>query len=179
MDMRKLKFKLDRKSLETIYLTFIRPLLEYGDVLWDNLPGTVPSMRKTKTELDKIQNEAARIATGATKLISLFALSNEIKWESLDDRRRKHKLTLFYKMNSNLCPTYLSSLVPQTVNSTSRYNLRNASDLQTFNARTTLYYNSFLPATVRAWNNLPLQAKQLQSVNAFKFFLKKGHCHGS
>ena len=28
--MRKLKFKLDRKSLETIYLTFIRPLLEYG-----------------------------------------------------------------------------------------------------------------------------------------------------
>ena len=34
--MRKLKFKLNRKSLETIYLTFIRPNLEYGDVLWDN-----------------------------------------------------------------------------------------------------------------------------------------------
>ena len=34
--MRKLKFKLDRKSLETIYLTFIRPILEYGAVLWDN-----------------------------------------------------------------------------------------------------------------------------------------------
>ena len=34
--MRKLTFNLDRKSLETIYLTFIRPILEYGDVLWDN-----------------------------------------------------------------------------------------------------------------------------------------------
>ena len=34
--MRKLKFKLDRNSLETIYLTFVRPLFEYGDVLWDN-----------------------------------------------------------------------------------------------------------------------------------------------
>ena len=34
--MRKLKFnKLDRKSLETIYLTFIRPILEDGHVLWD------------------------------------------------------------------------------------------------------------------------------------------------
>ena len=76
--MRKLKFKLDRKSLETIYLTFIRPLLEYGDVLWDNCT------QYEKDELDKIQNEAARIATGATKLISLFALSNKIKWESLD-----------------------------------------------------------------------------------------------
>ena len=31
--MRRLKFELDRKSLETIYLTFIRPPLEYGDVI--------------------------------------------------------------------------------------------------------------------------------------------------
>ena len=31
--MRKLKFKLDCKSLATIYLTLIRPLLEYGDVI--------------------------------------------------------------------------------------------------------------------------------------------------
>ena len=165
--MRKLKFKLDRKSLEKFYLTFIRPLLEYGDVIWDNCS------QYEKDELNKIQNEAARIATGATKLVSLFALSNEIKWESLDDRRRKHKLTLFYKMKSNLCPEYLSSLVPQTVNSISRYNLRNANDLQTVNARTTLYYNSFLPSTIRAWNNLPSEAQQLESVNSFKFFLKK------
>ena len=33
--MRKLKFKLDRKSLEIIYTSFIRPLLEYGDVVWN------------------------------------------------------------------------------------------------------------------------------------------------
>ena len=70
--MRKLKFQLDRNLLETIYLTFIRPLLEYGDVLWDNCT------QYEKNELDKIQNEVARIATGATKLISLHALSNEI-----------------------------------------------------------------------------------------------------
>ena len=34
--MRKLKFKLDRKSLIIIYTAFIRPLLEYVDVIWDN-----------------------------------------------------------------------------------------------------------------------------------------------
>ena len=34
--MRKLKFILDRRSLQTIYLTFIRPLLEYANVVWDN-----------------------------------------------------------------------------------------------------------------------------------------------
>ena len=34
--MRKLKFQLDRKSLQTIYFSFIRPLLEYADVVWNN-----------------------------------------------------------------------------------------------------------------------------------------------
>ena len=34
--MRELKFKLDRRSLQTIYFSFIRPLLEYADVVWNN-----------------------------------------------------------------------------------------------------------------------------------------------
>ena len=66
--MRKLKFRLDRKSLETIYIAFIRPLLEYGDVIWDNCT------QYEELELDKIQNEAARIVTGATKLVSKCSL---------------------------------------------------------------------------------------------------------
>lgn len=34
--MRKLKFILDRNSLQTIYISFIRPVLEYADVVWNN-----------------------------------------------------------------------------------------------------------------------------------------------
>ena len=33
--MRTFKFELDRKTLETIYISIIRPLLEYADVIWD------------------------------------------------------------------------------------------------------------------------------------------------
>ena len=76
--MRKLKFKLDRKSLETIYTAFIRPLLEYGGVTWDNCT------QYEKQELEKIQSEAARIETGTTKLVSLQSLYNETKWDSLE-----------------------------------------------------------------------------------------------
>ena len=94
--MRKLKFQLDRKSLETIYIVFIRPLLEYGDVIWDNCT------QYEKRELDKIQNEAARIVTGATKLVSLNTLYSEIRWETLEQRRKNHRLTLFYKMRYSL-----------------------------------------------------------------------------
>ena len=165
--MRKLKFKLDRKSLETIYLTFIRPILEYGDVVWNNCT------QYEKEELEKIQTEAARIATGATKLISLNALFREIQWESLQDRRHNHQLTLFHKMHTNLAPEYLTSLVPQPVGAASRYNLRNANNLQTITTRTNLYYQSFLPTTIRSWNNLPIEIKQADTVNFFKNHLIK------
>lgn len=117
--MRKLKFKLDRKSLETKYTTFIRPLLEYGDTIWDNCT------QYEKYQLDKIQNEAARIATGATSLVFINSLYKEVGWESLEVRRNKHKLCLFYKMSNNLTPSYLSSLVPVFVGNASRCNLRN------------------------------------------------------
>ena len=169
--MRKLKFKLDSKSLEIIYTTFIRPLLEYGDIIWDNCS------KYEKQELDKIQTEAARIATGATRLVSLSALCKEIGWDSLEKRRFNHKLTLFYKMTHNLAPLCLSSLVPQSVSNISRYNLRNSNNLQTIDARTTLYYNSFLPSTVRAWNNVHEEAKHSDSINTFKGFLNKDKSH--
>ena len=146
--MRKLNFKLDRKSLEIIYTAFIRPLLEYGDVIWDNCA------EYEKADLDKIQNEAARIATGATKLVSLYTLSNKICWETLEQRRKNHRLTLFYKMVYNITPYYLSNLLPPTVSNLSCYNLRNSNDLQTVDARTSQYYHSFLPSTTRDWNLL-------------------------
>ena len=120
--MRKLKFKLDRRSLQTIYFSFIRPLLEYADVVWDNCT------QYEVNDLEKIQNEAARIVSGATKLVSINSLSLETGWESLSSRRKKHKLQLFFKMQNNLAPDYLSSLVLPTVGSTSAYPLRNSSN---------------------------------------------------
>ena len=43
-------------------------------------------------ELEKIQPEAARIVTGATKLVSISSLLSETGWEPFASRRRKHKL---------------------------------------------------------------------------------------
>ena len=55
--------------------------------------------------------------TGATKLVSLHALFDEVNWEPLEARRMKHRLLLLYKMFNNLSPEYLSSLIPPAVNS--------------------------------------------------------------
>ena len=122
--MCKLKFQQDRKSLQTIYFSFKRPHLEYVDIVWNNCT------QYESNELDKVQNEVARIVTGATKLASIDSLHTETGWETLGSRSKTHKLTIFYKMKNGLCPDYLASLVPATVGSVSTYPLRNSSDLQ-------------------------------------------------
>ena len=75
-------------------------------------------------------------------------------------------------MMNHLTLLYLSSLVPQSVSAVSSYNLRNSNDLQTVDARTNIYYHSFLPSAVRGWNNLATEARLSDSVNSFKIFLK-------
>jgi hypothetical protein len=90
--LRKFKFILDRKTLEKIYFTFVRPLLEYADVIWDNM-----SISLNK-KIENVQLEASRIVTGGTRLVSLNNLYMETGWEKLKDRREKHKLVQFYKM---------------------------------------------------------------------------------
>ena len=136
-------------------------------MIWDNCT------LYEKRELDKIQNEAARIATGASALVSIEALHNEIGWESLQTRRTNHKLSLFFKMQHDLTPAYLSNLVPPSVSETSRYALRNADDYTTILCNSQHHYSSFLPTVVRDWNNLPQQAKQIGSLISFKAFLTK------
>ena len=160
--MRKLKYEFERKSLEIIYFSFIRPILEYGDTIWDNCT------QYEKAELDKIQDEAARIVTGCTKLVSIRNWYEETKWESLEERRKKHKLTLFYKMVNNFTPSYLSSLVPQPVNAASAYNLHNQNNIQSIATRTNYYFNSFLPSTIREWNSIPLDTRNSGSIETFK-----------
>jgi hypothetical protein len=71
--LRKLKFKLNRQYLENIYITFIRPILEYGSEVWDNC-GAVNSDR-----LEKVQTEAARIVTGLTSYASLDSIYCELQ----------------------------------------------------------------------------------------------------
>ena len=158
--MRRLKFALNRKSLETIYRSLIRPILDYGNEIWNIC------QQYEKDDLEKTQIEAARIATGKTKRVSIASLYCEIDWNSLDTRRKMQKLVLFYKTVNHFTPLYLSSLIPPTVNKISRYNLRN--NISTIYARTNQYFNSFLPSTIRERNSLSEEHRDSMSVASFK-----------
>ena len=165
--MRSFKFVLDRKSLEIFYISFIRPLLEYGDVVWNNIT------QSDEEDLEKVQHEAARIISGATRLVSLNNLYTETGLESLKDRRRKHKLILFYKMSHNLVPSYLSTMIPARVGDTTSYPLRNSTNIRNITCKTQLLSSSFLPSVITSWNNLPHETRSASSLPSFKYALNK------
>ena len=76
-------------------------------------------------------------------MVSFQKIYDEIGWETLETRRRKHKLVLFYKMFYNLSPLYPSSLVPPLVQNSSRHSLRNSNNVQTVVSNTNEYFHSF------------------------------------
>ena len=66
-----------------------------------------------------------------------------------------------------------SDHVPATIDSSLNYNLRNSNNIHLVNARTSLYFNSFLPPAVRDWNNIPDDRRNVDSVIAFKKVLSR------
>ena len=158
--LRSLKFILSRSSLERMYFSFIRPLLEYGDVIWDNCSVGL------KNDLEAVQNEAARIVAGATKLCNIKNLLRELNWDTLEARRKKHRLILFFKMYHHMTPSYISDLIPSKSQTT--HFLRSTGDVPSINSRTQSYNSSFLPATIHDWNNLPFQTRNSTTISSFK-----------
>ena len=56
--MRKLKYSFSRQALNQIYISYVRPVLEYSSVVWDRC------MNQDRDALEKLQNEAAHLVTG-------------------------------------------------------------------------------------------------------------------
>ena len=172
--MRKLKFMLDRDSLNKVYISFIRPTLEYAYIVGDNCT------QYETNAIERIQIEVARIVTGATRLVSLDMLSKETGWESLWDRRYKHKMCQFYKMINDLTPTYLTSSVPSTVENTSAYNLRDSQNIRPLLTRTQLYYKYFYRHALENGMKLllifeTLNIRNSTSLSSFKQQLNKNN----
>ena len=85
--LRALKFRVSRKSLEKLYISFIRPLLEYSDSVWDNCSS------ESKKQLEAIHTESARIVSGAT---NFAALKNSLlNWDGNHSRAVETSINSF------------------------------------------------------------------------------------
>ena len=89
--MKIVKYKCSRNSLLSCYTNFIRPLIEYANVVYENL--SIQDCNK----LENIQNEAMRIIAGAKRLSSNTALLKETGFKTL---AKSHKMIVFFQMYS-------------------------------------------------------------------------------
>ena len=146
--MKTLKFRLKRDSLNQIYVSFLRPVLEYASVVWNNCT------KREKENLDKIQIEAARIVTGITRSASINKIYKETGWLTLENRRKYQKLILIYKIINGLTPEYLHEIFPQNVSMRTSYHLHNIHQIDSIACRTELFAKSFISSAVSLWNEL-------------------------
>ena len=71
-----LRFKLNRKTLEILYISYIRPIVEYSDVAFDNIS------EGDNTRLERIQKRAGKTVSGAIKGTAYATILSELGWES-------------------------------------------------------------------------------------------------
>ena len=163
----RLMYKVDRKTLQTMYFSFIRPKLEYADVVWSNVTEGQSDI------IEMVQKRAARITSGAIRGTKTVIVYEELGWDSLRSRREQHKVLFLHKIIHGHSPQYLIDLMPETVNSRTEYYLRNQSEITAFKTRLTSFYNSFFPSAVRAWNMLDPTLRSIQDHDNFKLMYLK------
>jgi hypothetical protein len=168
--MRRTCRELPRECMENLYLTMVRPILEYGGVLFDGCP------KKYSDLLDKVQREAALVCTGAYRHTKTKDLMHELGWNSLETRRLMQKACVMYKIQHDLTPAYLTEKCPPLVGEATDYDLRNAGDINLPMGKKTCYFTSFFPSSIRIWNKLDRETKDSASLDSFKFNLKKAKC---
>ena len=88
--LRKLHHILPRSPLLTIYKSFIRPHLDYSDIIHDQAYNA-----SFHQKLGSIQYNAALAITGATRRTSKEKLYDELGLETLEKRRWYRKLCCF------------------------------------------------------------------------------------
>lgn len=148
-----------------MYNSFIRPTLEYADVLWEGC------YQRDGEMLEMLQRRAARTVRRAIRGTPIANIYQELGWEPLERRRERHKLILFYKIVNNLTPTFLQDILPPTVDNRTRYPLRNNDNFTGFRTRTEMFKQSFFPSTSKLWNSLPPETRNAQSLSSFKRIL--------
>ena len=134
---------LPRKSLLTIYKSFIRPYLDYCDIIYDQ-----PNNKRFCIDIKHIQYNAALAITGAIKGTSQTKLYKKLGSESLK-----------IKIKTSGKPEYLFNLLPTGQHT---YDTQNLDQTETYYCRTDAFKFFFLYARVE-WNKLDLGVRKSKS----------------
>ena len=162
---------LPRNTLNELYKLYVRPHLDYGDVIYHDPPkicefsGNV-TLSNLMEKLESVQYSAALAVSGTWRGTSREKLYAELGWESLSLRRWSRRLTLFYKIVNNLTPNYTRDPIPP--HQQSQYSLRKHDVIGQIRTRTERFKSTFYPHCLSEWNALETETRLAPSVAIFK-----------
>ena len=145
---------------EQCYKTLVRPILEYGSVVWD------PHTKQDSDMIEAIQRRAARYVTGDYRWRSSpTAMLDQLKWPPLKQRRAQAKVIMIFRIRRKLVEIPSTSLIPaETAGRTRGHDQK----LQTPYNRTNVMLYSFFPDAIRLWNSLDQKAVDCKTIDSFK-----------
>ena len=149
----------DTDALYNLYISLIRPHLEYAAPVWS------PYTSKDINKLEAVQKFALRMCLKDWHA-SYGDLLERCHLTELAARRKYLSLTHFYKIINGSC---IFPSAPITRYS-SIYSTRSheRSQFAQPHARTNALYHSYFPSTISLWNSLPQSVTSSLSVSSFK-----------
>ena len=117
-------------------------------------------------KVEMVQRRAARYATNRYRnTSSVTDMLDNLEWETLESRRTKIQLVMFFKIINDPVDIPSSNyLIP--ANSKTRSN--NSKKMQQYHTRSDVFKYSFFPRTTRNWNQLPATIAETSDLVSFK-----------
>ena len=126
-----------------IYKAMVRPIMEYSSTIWD--PHTSVNINR----VESVQRYAARMCfRNYSRYSSVTSMLAELNLPTLEERRIRAKLQLFYKIIYHLVSIPDNCLTPIPPSLRSGYFNQLHTNVDSFKF-------SFFPSTIKLWNLLP------------------------
>ena len=164
-----LKFKLDRKSLEVMFMSFVSSSMYYAVEVWGG------SYDSYLLRLEKVIVDGMRLVTGATARSNIAQLYVDTGWNSFAINRDEAVLKMMFKVKNGYVPSYLSELLPQENQYLYEHNLRRNHNLRIPFACMNILKMSFISIGIKLWNSLDQDIRQSVSIVDFKAKLRNSH----
>ena len=160
--MKRIKPFVPNGILQSIYNAMIQPYFDYCSPLWGNCSAYL------KEKLQRFQNRAGRIISGANYEINSADVLESLGWQTLEERRKRNKSILMYRILNNRAAPILKEQFTRCGDLPENYNLRSRrTDLILPNPKRDYLKKSFKYSGAKLWNSLSTEAKLATSEYAF------------
>ena len=157
----------DCATLLKAYVVYVRPLLEYCSSVWS------PTLVQDINAVECVQRRFTKRLPGMGNL-TYFQRLRKLGIESLESRRLRADLIIVYKILFGLTAVNPSDLFTLS-RGTSKGLRGHKYKLERAKCRTNIVRHNFAFRIVPAWNNLPADTTNFNSLHSFKLSLKTSY----